>query len=123
MSVEVLQIAGIPVSFSSDIDLKKLIPADKLETYQLFRLNLEAHKLSLLPAFDTLLALNLSRGIVPFEHQINSVKKLLGRFRGRGMLCDEVGLCKTIEASLAMLELITRGLIKRVPYHGSTFID
>ena len=114
MSVEVLQIAGIPVSFSSDIDLKKLIPADKLETYQLFRLNLEAHKLSLLPAFDTLLALNLSRGIVPFEHQINSVKKLLGRFRGRGMLCDEVGLGKTIEASLAMLELITRGLIKRV---------
>lgn len=30
------------------------------------------------------------------------------------MLCDEVGLGKTIEASLAMLELITRGLIKRV---------
>ena len=114
MSVEVLQIADIPVSFSSDIDLKKLIPADKLETYQLFRLNLEAHKLSLLPAFDTLLSLNLSRGIIPFEHQINSVKKLLGRFRGRGMLCDEVGLGKTIEASLAMLELITRGLIKRV---------
>lgn len=114
MSIEVLQIAGIPVSFSSDIYLKKLIPADKLETYQLFRLNLEAHKLSLLPAFDTLLSLNLSRGIIPFEHQINSVKKLLGRFRGRGMLCDEVGLGKTIEASLAMLELITRGLIKRV---------
>lgn len=109
MSVEVLQIAGIPVSFSSEIDLKKIVSTNKFETYQLFRLNLEAHKLSLLPAFDTLLALNLSRGIVPFEHQINSVKKLLGRFRGRGMLCDEVGLGKTIEASLAMLELITRG--------------
>ncbi|MBM4065511.1 MAG: DEAD/DEAH box helicase [Planctomycetes bacterium] len=114
MSVEVLQIAEIPVSFTSEIDLKKIISADKFESYQLFRLNLEAHKLSLLPAFDTLLALNLSRGIVPFEHQINSVKKLLGRFRGRGMLCDEVGLGKTIEASLAMLELITRGLIKRI---------
>ncbi|MEK7698925.1 MAG: hypothetical protein AAB332_00835, partial [Planctomycetota bacterium] len=81
--VEVLPIAGIPVSFSSEIDLKKIVSADKFETYQLFRLNLEAHKLSLLPAFDTLLALNLSRGVVPFEHQINSVKKLLGRFRGR----------------------------------------
>ncbi len=101
--VEVLQIAGIPVFFSCAFD-----------TYQLFRLNLDAHKLLLLPAFDTLLALNLSRGIVPFEHQINSVKKLLGRFRGRGMLCDEVGLGKTIEASLAMLELITRGLIKKI---------
>lgn len=112
--VEVLQIAGIPVSFSCDIDLKKIHPAGAFDTYQLFRLNLDAHKLSLLPAFDTLLALNLSRGIVPFEHQINSVKKLLGRFRGRGMLCDEVGLGKTIEASLAMLELITRGLIKKI---------
>lgn len=112
--MEVLPIAGIPVSFSSEIDLKKINSADRFDTYQLFRLNLEAHKLSLLPAFDTLLALNLSRGVVPFEHQINSVKKLLGRFRGRGMLCDEVGLGKTIEASLAMLELITRGLVKRV---------
>lgn len=110
--VEVLQIAGIPVSFSCEIDLKKIHPAGAFDTYQLFILNLDAHKLSLLPAFDTLLALNLSRGIVPFEHQINSVKKLLGRFRG--MLCDEVGLGKTIEVSLAMLELITRGLFKRI---------
>lgn len=30
------------------------------------------------------------------------------------MLCDEVGLGKTIEACLAMMELITRGLVKRV---------
>ncbi len=114
MNVEVLSVAGIPVSFSSEIDVKKIVSTDTFENYQRFRLNLDAHKLSLLPAFDTLLALNLSRGIVPFEHQINSVKKLLGRFRGRGMLCDEVGLGKTIEASLAMLELITRGLIKRI---------
>ncbi len=114
MSIEVIPITGIPVSFFSEIDVKKIVSADTFENYQRFRLNLEAHKLSLLPAFDTLLALNLSRGIVPFEHQINSVKKLLGRFRGRGMLCDEVGLGKTIEASLAMLELITRGLIKRI---------
>lgn len=75
--VEVLQIAGIPVSFSCEIDFKNTSSADKFETYQLFKLNLDAHKLSLFPAFDTLLALNLSRGIVPFEHQINSVKKLL----------------------------------------------
>ncbi|NUO10100.1 MAG: DEAD/DEAH box helicase [Candidatus Brocadia sp.] len=114
MSAEVFPIAGIPVSFSSEIDLKTGISAETFKPYRIFRLNLEAHKLSLLPAFDTLLSLNLSRGIIPFEHQVNSVKKLLGRFRGRGMLCDEVGLGKTIEASLAMLELLTRGLIKRI---------
>lgn len=106
MGGEVFQIAGIPVSFSSEIDLNTGISAETFKPYLIFRLNLEAHKLSLLPAFDTLLSLNLSRGIIPFEHQVNSVKKLLGRFRGRGMLCDEVGLGKTIERHLPCLSLL-----------------
>ena len=114
MQLEVLHIGDMPVPFSSEIDIKNHIAANKFESYELFRLNYEAHKISLLPAFDTLLSLNLSRGIIPFEHQVNAVRKLLGRFRGRGMLCDEVGLGKTIEACLAMLELVTRGLVKRV---------
>lgn len=114
MSAEVLQIGGVPVSFSNNLDIKNYIATNNFESYELFRLNSEAHKLSLHPAFDTLLSLNLSREIIPFDHQVNSVKKLLGRFRGRGMLCDEVGLGKTIEACLAMIELITRGLAKRV---------
>ncbi|MGQ3684698.1 MAG: DEAD/DEAH box helicase [Candidatus Loosdrechtia sp.] len=112
--MKVLDIAGIPVSFSNTVTIENLNYDSPYESYRSFKLNYEAHKLALHPAFDTLFSLNLARGIIPLDHQVNSVKKLLSRFRGRGMLCDEVGLGKTIEACLAMLELITRGLAKRV---------
>lgn len=104
----------MPVPFTNSVDIRELTPDSRYESYQLFKLNYEAHKLALHPAFDTLFSLNLARGIIPFDHQVNSIKKLLSRFRGRGMLCEEVGLGKTIEACLAMMELITRGLVKRV---------
>ncbi len=110
----VIPIGGMSVSFSDQTNLEDRVNTNTFESYDLFKLNLEAHKISLHPAFDTLLSLNLSKGIIPFEYQANSVKKLLGRFRGRGMLCDEVGLGKTIEACLAMLELMVRGLVKRI---------
>jgi len=39
---------------------------------------------------------------------------VLGRFRGRVLLCDEVGLGKTIEAGIAMMEYLMKGLIKKI---------
>ena len=46
------------------------------------------------------------------EHQIRTAKTVLQRFRGKAMLCDEVGLGKTIEAGLIFAELRMRGLIR-----------
>ena len=37
------------------------------------------------------------------EHQIRTAKTVLRRFRGRALLCDEVGLGKTIEAGLILV--------------------
>ena len=48
------------------------------------------------------------------EHQIRTAKTVLRRFRGRAMLCDEVGLGKTIEAGLVLSELMIRGLVRSV---------
>ncbi len=36
----------------------------------------------------------------PFDYQIRAAQIALRRFRGRGLLCDEVGLGKTIEAGI-----------------------
>ena len=47
-------------------------------------------------------------------HQIETVRKVLRRFRGRVLLADEVGLGKTIEACLLLREYLLRGLAKRV---------
>ncbi|MET1250126.1 SNF2-related protein [Sporolactobacillus sp. STCC-11] len=49
-----------------------------------------------------------------FDYQTRTVESILHRFKGRVMLSDEVGLGKTIEAGMAMLEYIMRGLVKKV---------
>lgn len=63
---------------------------------------------------DQLLSLPYLRDLETFEYQINTVKSVLNRFKGRALLCDEVGLGKTIEAGMAMQEYIMRGLIGKI---------
>ena len=49
-----------------------------------------------------------------YQYQIQTVKKIFSAYRGRVLLCDEVGLGKTIEAGIAMSEYILRGLVKKI---------
>ena len=49
-----------------------------------------------------------------FEYQIRTVKEVLKRFRGRALLCDEIGLGKSIEACTIMMEYIMRGLARKI---------
>lgn len=96
---------------------RELLEAARREQYApwaAFRCRLLAAGMRQIPAYDHLLALNVARGIVPLEYQRNAVRQLLDRMRGRGLLCDEVGMGKTIEAGLAMLELALRGLVRRI---------
>jgi len=63
---------------------------------------------------DDLVSLSHLRDVQMFQYQIKTVKAVLGRFRGRVLLCDEVGLGKTIEAGIAMMEYLMKGLIKKI---------
>ncbi|GHU55221.1 hypothetical protein AGMMS49975_16720 [Clostridia bacterium] len=63
---------------------------------------------------DTLQCLPQLNQIEKYQYQINTVKKVLAQFRGRVLLCDEVGLGKTIEACMAMTEYIMRGLARKI---------
>ncbi len=78
------------------------------------RLHLDHARLNLLRGFDQLLCLEGLTGIEHLPHQIETVRKVLRRFRGRVLLADEVGLGKTIEAGLLLREYLLRGLVKRV---------
>jgi SNF2 family DNA or RNA helicase len=49
-----------------------------------------------------------------YEYQTKTVKAVLGRFKGRALLCDEVGLGKTVEAGICLLEYMMRGLVRKV---------
>ena len=60
-----------------------------------FDLALAAARLATHAGFDRLIALPLVREIEMLEHQVRTASTVLKRFRGRAMLCDEVGLGKT----------------------------
>ena len=79
-----------------------------------FDLALRASRLALHAGFDRLIALPLLRDVEPLEHQTRTAQTVLRRFRGRALLCDEVGLGKTIEAGLILAELAMRGLVRSV---------
>ena len=79
-----------------------------------WRLGLRAARLATHAGFDDLMCLPLVREMDLLEHQIRTAKTVLRRFRGRAMLCDEVGLGKTVEAGLVLSELHMRGLVRSV---------
>ncbi len=51
--------------------------------------------------------------ITPWPHQTRVADELLAEFPGRALLCDEVGLGKTIEAGLVIRQLLISGRVKR----------
>ncbi len=78
-----------------------------------YRLQLVAEHLALIAGFDELVCLDSLR-FQPFDYQLRAAQTALRRFRGRGLLCDEVGLGKTIEAGLALKEYLVRQMVSRV---------
>jgi SNF2 family DNA or RNA helicase len=79
-----------------------------------FRLGLEAARLATQPGFDQLISLPMLHEMEVLEHQTRTAVTVLRRMRGRAMLCDEVGLGKTVEAGLILSELLMRGLARSV---------
>ena len=79
-----------------------------------FYLRQQALQLSVSPGFETLMSLKAARHLQPLDYQLRTVRHVLMNLRGRALLCDEVGMGKTVEAGLIALEYILRGLVRRV---------
>jgi superfamily II DNA or RNA helicase len=79
-----------------------------------FFLARELSELSIKPGFDQLLSFQAAQGVTVYPHQVKTVKTVLHQMRGRALLCDEVGLGKTVEAGLLTMEYLLRGLVKRI---------
>ncbi len=78
-----------------------------------WRLNGEAHRISLVDGFDRLLAWPVLQGVTRYDYQERTALRVLREMRGRAILADEVGLGKTIEAGLVLKEYALRGLVQR----------
>ena len=63
---------------------------------------------------DRLLSLDSLRGVERFPHQVAACLRVLRDFGGRGILADEVGLGKTIEAGIILKEYLLRGAVRSV---------
>ncbi len=79
-----------------------------------YRLNQLAQRFSLVSGFEVLLCPPLLRGVDQYAFQVNTARQVMRNMRGRALLCDEVGLGKTIEAGLVLKEYLIRGLARRV---------
>lgn len=79
-----------------------------------YHLHQQALYFTLQIGFHHLLSLPVLDNIEPFDYQIRTAYKVLQDMRGRALLSDEVGLGKTIEAGLIMMEYIMRGLAKKI---------
>ena len=76
-------------------------------------LALDAQRLASAAQFDELLALASMRDITPHRYQTETVRRVLRALRGRGILADEVGLGKTVEAMMVLREYQVRGMARR----------
>ncbi len=90
----------------------RYLKAGAADDPELFDLWLTAHQLHLCARYDRLVSLAGARtNIEPY--QIACVAKVIGAFRQRFMIADDVGLGKTIEAGMIFQELAVRGRAER----------
>lgn len=77
-----------------------------------YELTLQAFKLAYRSAYEQLLCLATLHDVKSFWYQEETARKVMKTYRGRAILADEVGLGKTIEASLILKEYLMRNLIR-----------
>ncbi|WP_428116979.1 DEAD/DEAH box helicase [Candidatus Poriferisodalis sp.] len=84
----------------------------QIGSYKKFRLGLVTRHHRLAHLHDDLVSLGHTRVDVK-PHQVGVVHRVVTSYPHRFLLCDEVGLGKTIEAGMILKELRTRGIVKR----------
>ncbi|MBI2876217.1 MAG: DEAD/DEAH box helicase [Candidatus Tectomicrobia bacterium] len=104
---------SLAFSFEADGALERL-KQEAYEPLELYDLRLQGEQISLFEGYDSLLCLGTLHGVESYWFQVETVKRVLKHFRGRVLLCDEVGLGKTIEAGMLLKEYLLRGLVKRI---------
>lgn len=93
---------------------KDKVNSNKFDNHLLFIIILLVDKIDLLSYQNKIISAN-NFNIIPLPHQILAVNNVLEHeFKPRCLIADEVGLGKTIEASLIYEELKLRNIVKRI---------
>lgn len=94
-------------------ELRDQVEQGGWDPLEMLDLRMTAERLSALDAFEELMAVDVAN-VDRMDHQEAAARKVLTAMSGRGVLADEVGLGKTIEAGLIIKELRMRGMVNRV---------
>jgi len=106
-------IASKIVFEKTDDGLIKSLEKKVFDSFGFYRLNLKVRRLLLVQGFQDLISLSILRNIESYAYQTETALRVLRRYHGRALLCDEVGLGKTIEAGIILKEYVMRGLVKK----------
>ncbi|MRH43144.1 ATP-dependent helicase [Aquibacillus halophilus] len=82
-------------------------------SWQLFRMSYRSAVATTTPEFKGLTAPKRLPHVTFLQHQLECAQQVVEEMNGRGILADEVGLGKTIEAGLILKEYMIRGLVKK----------
>lgn len=103
----------IPLSIEVDAaSFTQPLSRGHFTSHEKYNLALEGYQIRFKESFDNLICLANLQGVRSLWYQEETARKVLKRFRGRTLLSDEVGLGKTIEASIVLKEYIRRGMVK-----------
>lgn len=110
-----IPVFNIPVKIEP-LNEEKLLPFlnNDISTLKDSQLLIDYTHLTIQSGFDELLCLSAITNVDKYWYQIETVKRVLKHFRGRVLLCDEVGLGKTVEAGMLIKEYLKRGMIKNI---------
>ncbi|GAJ98598.1 superfamily II DNA/RNA helicase, SNF2 family [Geomicrobium sp. JCM 19055] len=106
----------IDIDFSTDWEQefqKRLDSDGPFASWEMFNLAFEAEEHRAVPSFDGLVAPSYLPNLTPYEHQLETARRVVEDMNGKAILADEVGLGKTIEAGLVLKEYMIRGLVKK----------
>jgi len=95
-----------------DASFQTPLSSGRFMSYEQYELALEGHGIRFRDSFENLICLSGLHDVRSLWYQEETARKVLKSFRGRALLCDEVGLGKTIEASTILKEYIQRGIVK-----------
>jgi superfamily II DNA or RNA helicase len=108
------EVPKINIDISMDNSLCRKPPAVGDNAIDWLRQRLRYAHLQMQNEFEELVCIGSLTGVHHFTYQAETVRRVLKTFRGRVLLCDEVGLGKTIEAAMVIKEYLLRGMAKTV---------
>ena len=114
---ETPRIEDVRIIFPDKFGIKDRLRAGMTQNPEFLTLTLKAYDLHLrLQEQDLSIAesIKASENVSVFDHQILAARKIKNEFGGSGILADEVGLGKTVEAGILIKEFLVTGLAKRI---------